>query len=265
MPEATTSLVDHVDHVLGPTIDHATDAVADTVGHGIAAIADSHIPIFTIGRAVYRAKAATDAGLEAGRVRENFALDAGVTGGAVATGAAVGTMIFPVVGTIVGGVLGGLLGRGLAATAKQRYLVRAQEHANLHLQSLGETVSAASWLTISDEMADCVSKGQRALSALTADWTNSKRTMVPSRLGRWILRFAIETGAADLALLRADLAEWEHELRETAFEKGSAFRGAVLAIRPDIAQRFDTPTAKLDDVIEANKAVQEERKKLALA
>ena len=69
MPGATTSLVDHVDHVVGPTIDHATDAVADSVGHGIAAIADSHIPVFTIGRAVYRAQAATDAGLEAGRVR----------------------------------------------------------------------------------------------------------------------------------------------------------------------------------------------------
>ena len=38
-------------------------------------------------------------------------------------------MIFPVVGTIVGGVLGALEGRGIASTAKQRYLVRAQEHA----------------------------------------------------------------------------------------------------------------------------------------
>ena len=89
--------------------------------------------------------------------------------------------------------------------------------------------------------------------------------MVPSRLGRWILRFAIETGAADLGLLRADLAEWEHELRETAFDDGAAFRGAVLAIRPDMAQRFDTPAAKLHDVNEANKAVQEVRKRLALA
>ena len=264
-PDLTSSLVDHLDQALAPTIDHGADALGDTLLHGITAVADTHLPLFTLARAVRRAKVASDAGLEQSRVTENLLLDAGATGGATAAGAVIGSFIVPGLGTVVGGMVGGFMGRTVAQFGKQRHLVEAQRRAERRLSDVGRKVSAPKWRSVSMGLTECLRQVDASLLCLQTAVRQKRRRLRPARLGLAVLALAAETGSADLRIQLADLEEWNRSIEETAGTDAATFRGVMLTTRPDLAERFAVPRSSVAAALQASEAVREERRKLALA
>lgn len=264
-PDLTSSLVDHLDHALAPMIDHAADAVGDALLGGVTAVADAHLPLFTLARSLRRAKVASDAGLEQSRVTENLLLDAGATGGATAAGAVLGSFIVPGLGTVVGGMLGGFVGRAVAQLGKERHLMEAQRLAERRLQDVGRKVPSTQWRAMSADLTQCLRRADASLLHLQGALRHHRRRLRPARLGVAVLGVAAETGAADLRVQLRDLHEWNRSIEETAGSDAATFRGVMVTTRPDLAERFAVPASTISAAVEANEAVREERRKLALA
>lgn len=155
--ELTPDLYEAFLEKAAPVLLDSVEAAGDATLEGAALIADTHLPLATIGFALYRAKQASEAGLEGERVAENAAWDIGAKGGGVATGAAIGTFILPGIGTLAGGILGSLLGKGIADRGKARHLNRAQREAAESLTTLGQRVSRHEWLSISRRLKTALS------------------------------------------------------------------------------------------------------------
>ena len=117
-PEAAASISAWLGDYVAEPIVSGVVSLGDGAAEVLGGAADVGIPIATTLLAVKKAVSSSNAGLESGRVAENFAWDLGAKGGGVATGAAIGTALFPGIGTVLGGLIGGFVGNGIANEGK---------------------------------------------------------------------------------------------------------------------------------------------------
>lgn len=265
----TTVLPDHLDGLavgaLQTVLEPVGDGLADLAAGGIGSVLDSGVPFVTVGRALYKANQASAAGLDNGRVVENAATDIGLAGGGIAIGAAIGSVV-PVVGTMIGGAVGGFVGRAASTYMKGRHLESAQQAAIASLDAFGRTVSARSFGSITEEAKAVITNDKIALSRLgnfAGDVTDHWYRAAPA--GWFAVMAATEHGHL-AATDRADrYEEWCEEVSAVAKDSDGAYRGAVIATRPDLQARLGIKRERLQPVHAAQKLVGVERDKLKLA